>query len=115
VQSKDNVLKTQRKKPAQPAQEVRMAQAFEACMIILFGVAWPTSIIKSYKARTAKGKSIYFLLAVEIGYLCGIISKIAAGNINYVIAFYLLNSSMVMIDILIYFRNRKLDLAKERS
>jgi hypothetical protein len=97
--------------PARTAQEARMSQVFEACMIILFGVAWPASIVKSYKAKTAKGKSIYFLLAVEIGYLCGIISKIAAGNINYVIAFYILNGTMVMIDILLYIRNRKLDLS----
>lgn len=53
-----------------------MSEIFEMFMVILFGVSWPTSIIKSWKARTAKGKSILFLYFIAAGYVCGIISKL---------------------------------------
>ncbi len=89
-----------------------MAEILEAAMVILFGVSWPTSIIKSYRARTAKGKSLLFLCFIFFGYVCGIVAKIIAGNITYVFAFYVLNLLMVGADIALYFRNRKLDRAK---
>ncbi|MDR1616853.1 MAG: hypothetical protein LBR98_07575 [Syntrophomonadaceae bacterium] len=86
-----------------------MAQLLEVFMILSFGAAWPLSIIKSLQARTAKGKSIFFLLIVELGYICGIVSKFVAGNINYVLFFYCLNLVLVFIDIVLYFRNSLLD------
>lgn len=86
-----------------------MAQLFEAIMVISFGISWPTSIYKSYTARTAKGKSIFFLCFILLGYICGMISKIAAGNLTYVFVFYVINFIMVFIDLLLYFRNKKLD------
>jgi hypothetical protein len=89
-----------------------MANLFEAGMILLFGIAWPVSIIKSFRARTAKGKSMYFLLVIELGYVCGIISKLLAGNVNYLIVFYIINSALTLVDILLYIRNWKLDNKK---
>ncbi len=89
-----------------------MAEILEAAILILFVVSWPTSIIKSYRARTAKGKSLLFLCFIFFGYVCGIVAKIIAGNITYVFAFYVLNLLMVGADIAPYFRNRKLDRAK---
>ena len=86
-----------------------MAEFLEACMIISFGLSWPTSIIKSWKVRTAKGKSLLFLIFVEIGYVCGISAKLIAGNISYVFPFYVLNFVMVGTDIVLCFRNRALD------
>jgi hypothetical protein len=88
-----------------------MIELFEALMIISFGVSWPASIIKSWKVRTAKGKSILFLFFVEFGYLCGVLAKLLAGNISYVFPFYVLNFLMVAVDIMLYFRNRALDRA----
>lgn len=41
-----------------------MAEFLEACMVVLFGLSWPLNIMKSLKARTAKGKSLPFLLLV---------------------------------------------------
>lgn len=78
-------------------------------MVLLFGAAWPASIAKSLKARTARGKSISFLFVVFVGYICGIASKIVSGNVNYVVYFYVLNLIMVSIDITLYFRNHMLD------
>ncbi len=86
-----------------------MTEILETCMMICFGSAWPMAIMKSHKARTAKNKSLIFLLCIFLGVLCGIISKIAAGRINYVIIFYGINLLMVSIDMGLYFRNKKLD------
>ena len=86
-----------------------MSQLFEVMMILSFGAAWPTNIIKSLKAKTAKGTSLPFLLIIEFGYICGIMSKFIAGNVNYVVFFYVLNLVMVGIDIAVYFRNLRLD------
>ncbi|MGB5824034.1 MAG: hypothetical protein WBH44_08140 [Proteocatella sp.] len=86
-----------------------MAELFETLMVISFGVSWPTSILKSYTSRTANGKSLIFLIFILIGYGFGITSKIISGKITYVFIFYIINMIMVFIDILLYFRNKKLD------
>lgn len=86
-----------------------MPQLFEAIMVLCFGISWPLSILKSYQSRTAKGKSIYFIVFILLGYGFGIASKIISGNITYVFAFYVLNFCLVFTDILLYFRNVKLD------
>ncbi|MGF7145779.1 lipopolysaccharide export LptBFGC system permease protein LptF [Anaerotaenia torta] len=92
-----------------------MAQLLEAAMVISFGISWPTSIIKSYTSRTAKGKSIVFLCFILFGYIFGVMSKFLAGNITYVVVFYILNLVMVSIDLCLYFRNRKLDQQMEEK
>ena len=88
-----------------------MAEFFEAGMLICFGFSWPASLVKSWRVRTAKGKSLLFLVFVELGYICGISAKLIAGNISYVFPFYVLNSIMVGTDIILYFRNRVIDKA----
>ncbi len=77
---------------------------FETLMLIAFGSAWPLSIYKSIIARTNKGKSLFFLIIVLIGYISGIIHKILNSK-DYVIIFYCLNCIMVSTDIIIYIRN----------
>ena len=96
-----------------------MAEILEIIMIVSFGASWPLNVIKSYKARTAKGKSIAFLLLIFFGYIAGIASKFvnpaymaAFSEKWYVLFFYVLNFIMVGADIIMYFRNLKLD--KER-
>ncbi len=85
------------------------SELLEVAMLLAFGAAWPASILKSVNSRSAKGKSLTFLLIVEFGYLCGLASKFAGGKVNYVVFFYLLNLTAVGIDIALYFRNRRLD------
>ena len=92
-----------------------MAEIFEALMVICFGISWPVSIVKSWKSGTAKGKSLVFLCFILIGYLFGMISKIIAGKITYVLVFYVLNFIMVSIDLCLYFRNTKLDRQREKT
>ncbi len=86
-----------------------MGQIFESLMMIAFGLSWPANIIKSWKSRTAKGKSIIFLFFVFIGYIFGIMAKILTGNINIPLIFYIVNLLMVGCDIILYFRNLKID------
>ncbi|MDR2505078.1 MAG: hypothetical protein LBD16_03120 [Oscillospiraceae bacterium] len=86
-----------------------MAEILEACMVVCFGLSWPVSILKSVKSRTAKGKSVTFSYFILVGYLCGIVSKLAAGRITYVFVFYIINLVAVSADVALYFRNRKLD------
>ncbi|MEN6308889.1 MAG: hypothetical protein ABFD91_14165 [Anaerohalosphaeraceae bacterium] len=80
---------------------------FEAIMLICFGAAWPFSIYKSWKSRACAGKSIIFLYIVLIGYIAGIIHKVLHSQ-DWIIALYSLNGLMVLIDIVLYYRNWKL-------
>ena len=93
-----------------------MAEFLEVIMIICFGASWPFNVIKSYKARTAKGKSPVFLCLIIIGYIAGIAAKFMneayMSSISekwYVLFFYFLNLVMVSADLVLYFRNRQLD------
>ena len=93
-----------------------MAEIFEVIMIVSFGASWPLNVMKSYKARTTKGKSLFFLLLVLFGYVAGIISKFInesyMANFSekwYVLFFYILNFIMVSVDLGMYIRNYKLD------
>lgn len=78
---------------------------FEAVMLICFGLAWPFSIYKSLKTREVGSKSLVFLLALLIGYVAGILHKVFFA-MDGVIALYILNGTMVSIDIALYLRNR---------
>ncbi|MCQ2440743.1 MAG: hypothetical protein MJ076_02455 [Clostridia bacterium] len=93
-----------------------MAEILEVVMIVSFGASWPMNVIKSYKAKTAKGKSLAFLLLIFFGYIAGIASKLMNENYMsqigtkwYVLFFYILNLVMVGTDNFLYFRNRKID------
>ena len=84
------------------------AEILETLMIISFGISWPTSIHKSYTARSTKGKSLLFLCFIFVGYLFGIAAKLLTNNANLAFWFYILNSIMVFTDICLYFRNRRI-------
>lgn len=93
-----------------------MAEILEVVMIVSFGASWPMNVMKSYKARTAKGKSLAFLCLILFGYVAGITGKLInpafMATIHekwYVLFFYVLNFIMVFTDLCVYFRNRKLD------
>jgi len=88
-----------------------VAEIFEALMIISFGVSWPINVIKGYRSRTAKGKSILFNYLILFGYFCGVTSKIISHSFNLAFYFYFPNIIMVITDIIIYYRNKKLDSA----
>ena len=99
-----------------------MAEIFEIIMIVSFGASWPMNVIKSYKARSTKGKSISFLCLIFFGYVAGIISKFtneaymaSFSSKWYVLVFYFINLLMVSADICLYVRNKKLDKLLEAN
>ncbi|MBQ8026845.1 MAG: hypothetical protein IJ261_01865 [Clostridia bacterium] len=93
-----------------------MAEFLEVVMIVCFGASWPFNVVKSYKARTAKGKSPVFLFLIIFGYIAGIAAKFmndaymaSFSEKWYVLFFYFLNLIMVSADLVLYFRNRSID------
>lgn len=97
-----------------------MAELLEIVMIVSFGFSWPMNVIKSYRARTTKGKSLAFLCLIFFGYIAGIASKFvneaymaAFAQKWYVLFFYVLNLVMVGIDLCLYYRNHLLDKKAE--
>ena len=86
-----------------------MSSVFEVGMLLCFGASWPFNIIKSYRSRTAGGKSIGFELLIMDGYLCGITGKLIMLNVNFVLCVYFLDLVMVAADFALTLRNRKLD------
>lgn len=89
------------------------SQFFEMLFLIGFGIAWPTSILKSIRSKTAKGKSLLFLSVSFLAYCCGIISKFMATSLSYVIVFYCINICFVGCDIILFFRNSRYDRLRE--
>jgi hypothetical protein len=101
---------------------IEAAEILEIIMVVSFGASWPFNVMKSYKARTAKGKSVGFLILILFGYVAGIASKFMNadymaqfGDKWYVLVFYVLNFIMVFIDFCLYLRNRKLDKEREHD
>ena len=99
-----------------------MSELFEIVMILSFGASWPFNVVRSFKARTAKGKSPTFMLLIIFGYIAGIASKFlneaymaAFSEKWYVLFFYFLNLIMVAIDFGLYLRNRRLDRLAEQK
>jgi len=86
-----------------------LASIFETIMVLCFGLSWPMSIIRSYRARTAKGKSIFFMVFIVIGYIAGITAKTMTHSFNLAYWFYYINVIMVSTDICLYFRNKAID------
>jgi hypothetical protein len=92
-----------------------MSEILEIVMLVCFGASWPLNVIKSYKSRTTKGKSLGFLILIIVGYIAGIVSKLLNESYMnsfsqkwYVLCFYVLNLAMVSTDLALYFRNRRI-------
>lgn len=88
---------------------MELASLFETLMIISFGVSWPLSIVRSYRSRSTKGKSLLFMCFIVFGYICGLISKFMTQTFNLAFWFYFPNIIMVTTDICLYFRNKSLE------
>ncbi len=79
---------------------------FEIIMLVCFGAAWPFSIHKSWKTRSNRGKSLFFLVVILIGYIAGVLNKLFY-HYDHVIYLYIFNALMVSTDILLFLSNRK--------
>ena len=75
--------------------EMIFANILETIMIVSFGISWPMNLIRSYRSRSTKGKSILFNYFILFGYICGVISKILSHTFNLAFYFYFPNIIMV--------------------
>lgn len=100
-----------------------MLDFLEAMMILCFGISWPISIYKSWRSRTAKGKSVMFEYFILAGYFFGMTRKAIQIYIGatsgwtfwLALVFYVLNTIEIIIDICLYYRNVRLDKLREAS
>lgn len=88
-----------------------IAKVLEATMIILFGISWPFNLFKSIKSKTTKGKSLLFLILIDIGYIAGITSKFFSTTFVWatdwwIFVIYVINFSFVTADLIVYFINK---------
>ena len=86
-----------------------MGSIFETVMLVCFGFSWPLNVVKAYKAKTARGTSLPFILLIIAGYVAGITAKVISGQMNYVLIAYVLNLVIVSLNVLVYFRNLSID------
>ena len=86
---------------------------FEFLMLFCFGFSWPFAILKSLKSRSTKGKSLMFMLLVELGYVFGIIHKVLY-SFNWVTWVYVALFFLVATDVFLYWRNRQYEKCGKR-
>lgn len=83
----------------------------ESVMLLCFGFSWPVSIAKTLRVKSVSGKSIWFLVLIVVGYLSGVLMKVALAVENHqpidkVAYLYALNGAMVIVDMLLYAKYR---------
>ena len=85
-------------------------------MLLCFGFSWPINACKAWKARNTKSTSLLFLLLILFGYVCGILAKLTNQAYMsefskkwYVLSVYVVNLVSLIINLLVYFRNRMIE------
>ena len=88
---------------------MNLADLLEAGMLVCFGFSWPLNVVKAYRAKTARGTSLAFIILIITGYIAGISAKIINNQFNYVLVVYFLNLAIVSANVFVYIRNKRLD------
>lgn len=93
-----------------------MAEILEIIMVVSFGFSWPLNLIKNIKSKSTKGVSLAFYTLIFVGYIAGIASKLLNeafmnnfSSKGYVLIFYIINLILVGANIIVYFRNKRLE------
>lgn len=86
-------------------------EVFEALMLICFGSAWPFAIAKSWRSRSAGGKSPIFLVIIFTGYISGIYAHVLRG-FSPIVLLYILNATMVFTDLCLVLKFHHAELSK---
>jgi len=93
-----------------------MSEFLEIVMLLCFGFSWPINACKAWKARNTKSTSLLFLLLILFGYVCGILAKLTNPAYMsefskkwYVLSVYVVNLVSLIINLLVYFRNRMIE------
>lgn len=86
------------------------AKILEVVMLVLFGISWPFNLIKSIRSKSTKGKSLLFLILIDIGYIAGITSKFFSETFVWatdwwIFMIYVINFAFVIADLIMYFIN----------
>ena len=99
-----------------------LAEIHETVMLVCFGFSWPINLIKHIKLRSAKSTSLPFLLLIWGGYIAGVVAKLIklldpaqTSPTWYLMTIYLINLAMLTANLLVYFRNRRLDRLAEAA
>jgi len=87
---------------------------YEVIMLLCFGASWPFSVIKTYKSKSAEGKSSLFLILILTGYFAGIIHKILY-SLDIVTVLYVFNATMVILELIFYYKYKKKIRARHES
>ena len=91
-----------------------MSAVLEAVMLVCFGLSWPINAMKAWKAGTAAGTSWMFLALITFGYIAGIAAKFVGGTVNWVLAVYIINLVALIVNWIVFARNKSLD-SKRRA
>lgn len=94
-------------------EKIVMSSILEATMLVCFGLSWPMNVMKALRARSAKNMSLPFILLIITGYIAGISAKLMLNQVNYVLVVYFINLAVVSLNLLVYFRNKRLDAAEK--
>lgn len=86
----------------------------EAVMLVCFGAAWPFSIRRSVSSKSTKGKSLFFMAVLLVGYAAGIANKLVNGY-DVVLWLYVLNFVMVGADACLWLHYRRKEKQAERQ
>lgn len=70
------------------AEEESYGSYYGNCNVGMFWLLLAVEWMKAYRAGTAKGTSLPFILLIITGYLAGIFAKIVNGQMNYVLIAY---------------------------
>ena len=89
-----------------------LSYILETVMLLCFAAAWPASIYKSWTSRTRKGKSLSFMLIIIVGYIAGIAKVLVSNSSVYMLIPYTLNTVLVLCDLVLYYRNYRIDEGK---
>lgn len=86
-------------------------EAFEALMLICFSVSWYWSIYRMLRERAIVGKSAMFVALICMGYVFGVISKVAAwqdtGQLSPLIWLYTWNLVVTVTDLVLVLHFRR--------
>lgn len=76
---------------------------FEAAMLVCFGASWPFAVCRTWRSKTARGKSFVFLVLIFVGYLSGTVHKLIYSR-DWIISLYVLNAVLVFADLVLSWR-----------
>lgn len=87
---------------------------FEILMIVCFGFAWPINLYNSVRTRSTQGKNLLFQGMIVLAYFFGMIHKLFFAR-DLAVWFYLLNTCMVVADLVLYFANRHREIKRGQA